>query len=126
MRIIGTMDTKGLIRIYFRTTERLRAELKRLVIDIGAAPTFSRRRRMLSQETIANASWLMMRDMDPAELAERLAPYIAQVEATFAEDDAAVEAEDKKKNARSEFGPIGKRVAGDPPSSESPPKRKRG
>ncbi len=88
MGTIRAMKPDQLPKKYVRTTDRIRSTLKRLVIDITEAPVFARRRRMLSEEVIVNASWLLMKDMDPEELAEKLAPYVAKVEEVFREAEA--------------------------------------
>lgn len=83
MASIYRMGSEHLIKLYVRTTERLRAELKRLVADVGAHQPFVSRRYVVTQETFLNAVWMMLRDEDPAELARRLAPYVARTESAM-------------------------------------------
>jgi hypothetical protein len=80
-----TMARERVRKIYVRTTTRLKGSLERLKGNLRGSEPYLSRETVLSQEAIINASWMWMADMDPADLAKALAPYIAKFEALWGE-----------------------------------------
>lgn len=80
MGIMPNMENIEGKKTYVRTTPAIKAELKRVVIDLGQARAFASRQHVLAQEVVVAASWLWMRQMDADVLAEHLAPFVARVE----------------------------------------------
>lgn len=80
MGIITNMANMGTVKLYVRTTSKIRAALKRVLLDLGESPPLSERGKLVSQETFVCATWLMFRDMEPAVLARQIAPYIDKAE----------------------------------------------
>jgi hypothetical protein len=106
--MIAMAKDKGL-KVYYRTTPKLRGSHELLMGALRATDTYASRKKSTSKDALINALLLWAIDRDPDELAKELEPYVVRFKVIWDEVLAADEPSDGAPNADAIGAKVGRK-----------------